>query len=73
MTDHHRGFLVTFKPCGHVQHSRAVPAEGLWLSCWQGPRGHGCQTPRQVAEAVPCPGCPDCWRQPTLPGFGAAA
>lgn len=55
-----RGFLVTFTPCGHVQHSCGNPPAGSWLSCWWAPRRNGCQTSRQVVKSEPCPGCPDC-------------
>ena len=66
------GYLVTFKPCGHVQHMRNPAEPGMWLSCWAGPRP-GCQTQRQVRAVTPCPGCPDCWRQAPLFGTREAA
>jgi hypothetical protein len=62
-----RGFLITFQPCGHVQHWHTAPEPGMWVSCWAGPRP-GCQTPQQVQAVTPCPGCPDCWQQPDLFG-----
>ena len=64
------GYLVTFTPCGHTAHYPAAPAAGSWLTHWgkfTGPRP-GCQSPREVAAVRPCPGCPDCWRQPSLFG-----
>jgi hypothetical protein len=67
-----RGFLITFTPCGHVQHWHSAPAEAAWVSCWTG-RRTGCQTQRQVQAVEPCPGCPDCWRQPDLFGERRAA
>lgn len=60
-----RGYLITFKPCGHVQHWPTAPETGTWLTHWDIPGG-GCQTSRQVESVKPCPGCRDCWRQPAL-------
>ena len=60
------GFLVTFKPCGHVQHYNGAPRPGSWASCSCRPKRAGCQTQRQVQEVRACPGCPDCWSQPPL-------
>lgn len=77
-----RGHLVTFKPCGHVQHLRGNPAPGMWVSCWFMPKRAGCQTQREVASSELCPGCPECpgwkpsaadWRQPSLFDLEAAA
>lgn len=75
-----RGFLVTFRPCGHVAHSLAAPEIGSWLTHFGVPGG--CQSSREVVSAVQCPGCPDCpgwtapvtaWRQPALFDLEAAA
>lgn len=73
-----RGFLVTFRPCGHVTHCPAPPEPGSWLTHWgqfTGPAPR-CQSPREVAAVEQCPGCPLCpgwttwrpadWRQPSL-------
>jgi hypothetical protein len=59
------GYLITFEPCGHVQHWHTTPDVGMWLTHWGGPRP-GCQTSRQVQAVTPCPGCPECWQQPAL-------
>ena len=66
------GYLITFTPCGHVQHWHTAPEPGTWLTHWNIPGG-GCQSPRQVQSVQPCPGCPDCWRQASLFELGRAA
>lgn len=66
------GYLITFKPCGHVMHWHTAPAIGTWLTHWGGPQP-GCQTSREVVSVVPCLGCPECWRQPALFGERRAA
>jgi hypothetical protein len=53
-----RGYLVTFKPCGDVQHMTSAPKAGAWMTHWH-PR-KACQTSGQVVSVEPCPGCPDC-------------
>lgn len=78
-----RGFLVTFKPCGHVQHYNGEPRPGTWASCNYMPHRKGCQSQRQVQAVERCPGCPECprwkpsaadWQQPSLfDGLEAAA
>lgn len=59
------GVLITFTPCGHVQHWHIAPEIGTWLTHWEIPGG-GCQSSRQVQAVEPCPGCPDCWQQTAL-------
>lgn len=59
------GYLITFKPCGHVTHSAAPVKPGQWLTHWEIAENR-CQTPREVASVRPCPGCPGCWQQPAL-------
>jgi hypothetical protein len=78
------GFLVTFRPCGHVGHFSGQPRDGwrpgIWVSCCSLPGLPHCQAQRQVLAAGRCPGCPQCpgwaapvttWEQPSL--FEAAA
>ena len=61
------GWLITFTPCGHVQHCYGEPTPGTWVSCSWRPGDPGCQTGRQVAGVRPClrrNGCPDCREYP---------
>lgn len=65
------GYLITFKPCGHVQHWPSAPQPGLWLTHF-GVGENPCQSPRAVASVRRCPGCPECREQPVLVQMEAA-